>query len=256
MYVMANSVLWFEVLGENGNALRKFFAELFGWKIGAGDLDAGFDYGLVEPGYGGIVGGIGSDRDGCKSHATFFVEVDDPTASLSKAELLGGTTVMRETYVPDLNLKLAYFADPEGHVVGLSSNAGVGGRGDAGPNAVRSFEIIGRDPGALCAFYADLFGWRMREAATFGYWMVAAGSEGVLGGIGPAKAAGQDDGPGFATFKVEVDDPQAVLANAMQLGGQSVLPVTEVPGTSLKIAYFADPERHVIGLTTGMGFRC
>ena len=42
---MKNPVVWFEVVGKDGGTLRKFYADLFGWKIdsAAGDMD----YGLV-----------------------------------------------------------------------------------------------------------------------------------------------------------------------------------------------------------------
>jgi predicted enzyme related to lactoylglutathione lyase len=252
---MASPVLWFEVTGKDGKALRKFYSELFGWKIGAGDPTSGFDYGLVEPGYGGLPGGIGSSPDGSNGHATFYVEVDDPSAMLARAEQLGGKTIMPEAEVPSMNLRFAYFVDPEGHIVGLSNNAAVGGRGDAGANPVLSFEVMGRDARALREFYTELFGWTMKEAAAFGYWLVETGGDGVLGGIGPAKAAGQNGGSGFATFKVEVEDPKAVLATVAKLGGRTVMPVIEVPGTNLEIAYFTDTDGHVIGLTKGMGYR-
>lgn len=252
---MANPVLWFEVTGKDGMALRKFYTELFGWKIGGGDPTSGFDYGLVEPGYGGLPGGIGSTANADCGHATFHVEVDDPTAMLIRAEQLGGKTVKQEAQVLGLNLRRAYFADPEGHIVGLSKNAAVGGRGDAGANPVLCFEVMGRDPKALRQFYTDLFGWTMSEAAAFGYWLVEAVADGVPGGIGPARAAGQNGGSGFATFKVEVEDLKAVLAKAAAFGGRTMVPVTQVPGTRIEIAYCTDPDGHVIGLTRGMGYR-
>jgi predicted enzyme related to lactoylglutathione lyase len=252
---MANPVLWFEVTGKDPKALREFYSELLGWRISAGDPPSRSDCGLIEPGYGGLPGGIYSSSDGSSGQATFYVEVYDPSAMLARAESLGGKTVMQETAVPCINLRFAYFADPEGHVIGLSKNAAVGGRGDAGRNPVLSFEVMGRDAKALREFYAELFGWKMKEAAAFGYWLVETGGDGVLGGIGPARVAGQDGGSGFATFKVEVEDPNAVLTKAAKLGGKIAMPVTEVPGTNLKIAYFVDPEGHVIGLTSGMGYR-
>jgi predicted enzyme related to lactoylglutathione lyase len=49
---------------------------------------------------------------------TFYVEVDDPKAYLAKAESLGGKTVVPPTQVPEFDLIFAFFADPEGHVVG------------------------------------------------------------------------------------------------------------------------------------------
>lgn len=251
---MANPVVWFEVTGKDGQALRKFYRELFGWKIGAGDPVSRFDYGLVEPGYGGLPGGVGCSADGGTGHATFYVEVDSPSAFLTRAESLGATTTMPEREIPSLSQRFANFADPEGNIVGLSNNAAVGGRGDAGTNPVLYFEVMGRDPGGLRRFYTELFGWRMSEATAFGYWMIDTGDGGVLGGIGPAAAAGRNSGSGFATFKVEVEDPPAVLKRVEMLGGKTVLPVREIPGTTFKIAYFSDPDGHVIGLTRGMGF--
>ena len=257
---MANSVLWFEVRGKDGSALRKFYSELFGWKISAGDPTSGFDYGLIEPGYGGLPGGIGSSPDRSSGHATFYVEVDDPTAILGRAEMLGGKLVMPETEIPSTRVKLAYFADPEGHVIGVSNGAAVGGRGDAGANPVLWFEVMGKDGTTLRNFYHELFGWKISQASAFDYWMIEATGEGVAGGIGIGRsvpglgATHPDGGTGFATFKVEVDDPAATLAKAEELGGEKVMPVTDVPGTHMKIAYFADPEGHVIGLSRGLGF--
>lgn len=78
------------------------------------------DYGLVAAGNGGIGGGVGKSQDGGTGHVTFFVEVDDPTAYLAKAEKLGGKTVVPPTEIPSYSLTFAYFVDPQGHLVGLS----------------------------------------------------------------------------------------------------------------------------------------
>src|SRR5262249_28685937 len=181
---MANSVLWFEVRGKDGSALRKFYSELFGWKISAGDPTSGFDHGLIEPGYGGLPGGIGSSLDGSSGHATFYVEVDDPTAMLDRAEMLGGRPVRPETEIAGMRVKVAYLADPEGHVIGVSNGAAVGGRGDAGANPVLWFEVMGRDGKTLRNFYSELFGWKISEASAFDYWMIDATGERLPGGQG------------------------------------------------------------------------
>ncbi len=55
-----------------------------------------------------------------------------------------------------------------------------------------------------------------------------------------------------ATFYVEVEDLDKVLAKAEKLGGKTVMPVTDIPGMNLKFAYFTDPEGHVIGISKGM----
>jgi predicted enzyme related to lactoylglutathione lyase len=114
---MGNSVAWFEVVGKDGGQLRKFYSDLFGWKIEGAQGDMG--YGLVSPSDGGIGGGVGQSQGG-EGHVTFFVEVDDPAAYLKKVEKLGGKTVVPPTEIPEYKLTFAYFTDPEGHVIGLS----------------------------------------------------------------------------------------------------------------------------------------
>lgn len=118
---MKNPVVWFEVVGKDGGGLRKFYSDLFGWKIDGATGD--MDYGLVPAGNGGIGGGVGKSQDGGSGHVTFFIEVDDPAAYLKKAEKLGGKTLVPPTEVPSYGLTFAYFVDPEGHMIGLSKGA-------------------------------------------------------------------------------------------------------------------------------------
>jgi predicted enzyme related to lactoylglutathione lyase len=118
---MSNPVAWFEIVGRNGDALRAFYGGLFDWKIDASDTS--MDYGLVPPAPGGIGGGIGRSQDGGAGHVTVYVEVDDPAACLARAEQLGGSTLVPPMRVAGLDLTIAFFADPEGHVVGLSRGA-------------------------------------------------------------------------------------------------------------------------------------
>ena len=114
------AVGWFEVTGKDGPALQKFYAKLFDWTVNnAGD---GSGYGLVEASEKGIAGGIGPAQEG-DGGVTFYVEVDDPGAYLKKAEELGGSIVMPPTEIPNFGLTFAFFADPEGHLIGLSNGA-------------------------------------------------------------------------------------------------------------------------------------
>lgn len=112
---------WFEVTGKDGPALQSFYSKLFDWKVN--DAGDGSGYGLVEAGEKGISGGIGASQDGGSGGVTFYVEVDDPAAYLKKAEKLGGSTIVPPTEIENFGLTFAFFADPEGHVVGLSKGA-------------------------------------------------------------------------------------------------------------------------------------
>ena len=115
------------------------------------------------------------------------------------------------------------------------------------------FEVIGKDGDKLRNYYSELFGWEIDANNPLNYGTVAregntnAGGIGIGGGV----AAGPNpDNPGHVTFYVDTDDPQATLDKAEQLGGRTILPVTELP--QVTIALFADPEGHVIGLAKGM----
>lgn len=111
-------------------------------------------------------------------------------------------------------------------------------------NAVNFFEVTGKDADHLRGFYDGLFGWEFRDIGDPTYSLVAAHEGGIAGGIGSI----QDGGAGGATFYVEVDDIEAALSRAEQLGGRTVMPPRDVPGGST-IAKLADPEGHVLGLS-------
>jgi predicted enzyme related to lactoylglutathione lyase len=111
---MGNPVTWFEVTGRDGRGLQRFYSELFDWKL---DTDNPVGYGIVDTG-GAIGGGIGGTRDGSEGTTTFYVETDDVSGHLKKAEAGGGRILMDETQVMEGTV-IGLFADPEGHVVGL-----------------------------------------------------------------------------------------------------------------------------------------
>jgi predicted enzyme related to lactoylglutathione lyase len=106
--------MWFEVLGADGGKLRTFYGDLFGWTFDVNKTD----YGVAKTGdQRGIMGGVGPTYPGTKSWVTFYTETPDVTASLAKAQALGGKVVMPRTELPDV--VLGVFEDPEGHTLGL-----------------------------------------------------------------------------------------------------------------------------------------
>ena len=122
---MGQPVVHFEVIGGDGDKLRSYFSELFGWEFG--DTMGPTNYAVV-PRDGntnadgiGIGGGIGSAPEGYQGHVTFYVEVPDVGAALEKAESLGGSRMMGPNEMPEVGITIGLFTDPEGHVIGLVS---------------------------------------------------------------------------------------------------------------------------------------
>ena len=111
-------------------------------------------------------------------------------------------------------------------------------------NRVIHFEVVGRDGPSLQSFYSDLFGWKLNTDNPGGYGMTSPDQTGVVVGVG----ASQDGGAGHVTGYVAVDDIDAVLAKATELGGRVIMPKFS-PGPGAVLGLVADPEGHVIGLT-------
>lgn len=114
------------------------------------------------------------------------------------------------------------------------------------PNPVVHFEILGRDHESLQKYYSDLFGWKITNASPdFPYGLVSAEEQGK--GIGGGVAGVMPGGDAQLTIYVEVEDIQASLNRAGELGGEAIVPVTNIPGM-VTFAQFRDPEGNIVGL--------
>jgi len=113
---MGNPVVHFEITGQDGETLKKFYGELFDWNI---DSNNPQNYGFVAAEEGGVGGAVATAQQG-PGMLTIYIATDDITGLLARAEGLGGTVVMPETKVSD-EVTIGLFADPEGHVVGLAN---------------------------------------------------------------------------------------------------------------------------------------
>jgi uncharacterized protein len=114
---MSAKIMHFEIMGKDAVALQKFYANLFGWKIGDPAPEMGY-YGMVDPESAGVSGGIGQQTDGA-TRVTLYTEVDDLQATLDKAVALGGKVAMPPTEIPGV-ITFAMFHDPEGNIFGLT----------------------------------------------------------------------------------------------------------------------------------------
>jgi len=122
---MPNPVVHFEIIGDDPDALGKFYREAFGWHVGEAQAGgAGVPRYLMvmpdgeQPPKVGINGGFGNAPDGYTGHVTFYVAVDDVGAALEKIEKLGGTRMIGPDQVPGGPV-IGLFKDPHGNTIGL-----------------------------------------------------------------------------------------------------------------------------------------
>ena len=112
----------FEILGDDPEALGKFYATVFGWEVnpwGGGEqtywlLTTGPD---AEPGINGGLMARHFDQPVINT-----VTVDSLEATIAKVEAAGGEKVHGPNEIPDVGTH-AYCADPEGNLFGLMQPA-------------------------------------------------------------------------------------------------------------------------------------
>jgi uncharacterized protein len=118
------------------------------------------------------------------------------------------------------------------------------------------FEVIAKDAEKAQSFYGDLFDWEFDADNPMNYGIVDREKNlspeglGISGGIGGAPE-GYD---GHLTWYVGVDDVEAFLAKAEELGGTRVMGPDELetPQGKIVLGQFSDPEGHMVGLVSPM----
>ena len=126
---MSGRIVHFEIPFEDGDRARRFYSEAFGWQVtempelsyttvATGPVQ---ESGMPsEAGY--INGGMFPRQDGPLNSPVITVDVASIDDALKRIEQLGGSMVLAKQPVGDMGFA-AYFADPEGNVVGLWETA-------------------------------------------------------------------------------------------------------------------------------------
>jgi predicted enzyme related to lactoylglutathione lyase len=115
---MPHPVIHAEIRSADPDATRKFFADLFGWTVASEGAFPGYTF--IDTGVEGGTYVAISPRQAAEDEVLFFVGVEDVTATLKKAEELGGTIIQPAQQVPGTSFGV--FADAQGHRVGVAAN--------------------------------------------------------------------------------------------------------------------------------------
>jgi len=115
------------------------------------------------------------------------------------------------------------------------------------PNPVTHFEISAKDQAKITDFYSRLFGWTVDANNPMNYGMASTkdGDEGIDGGI--YQQQDSNDPPGIRIY-AQVDDADAFLKKAAELGGQILVPAMEIPGAGIRVGQFLHPEGNRFGV--------
>jgi uncharacterized protein len=230
---------WVDLATSDPDRSRAFYCELFGWTADepveefAGYFNFGKD--------GVLVAGGMTAQPGTPDGWSVYLSTDDAEKTVDTAVTSGGQVVVPPMQVADLGT-MAVLTDSGGAAVGLwqpGSHQGFGAIGEAGTPSW--FELHTRDYDAAVAFYGDVFGCETQivgDEPGFRYTTLVDGAE-MLAGIMDATAFLPEGVPAHWSVYFGVDDTDAALAKAVELGGSVDTPAEDTPYG--RLAVVVDP---------------
>ncbi len=114
---MKNPVVWWEINAKDGDKLSDFYRKIFDWDM---PLDEESGIHEVKRGEmaGSIGGGIFTGKGHLPPHRCLYLEVEDIDEVCGRAKAAGQEILQGPFDVEGVG-RLAFFRDPEGHMLGL-----------------------------------------------------------------------------------------------------------------------------------------
>ena len=232
---------WAEVYTSDPARARTFYGELFGWESSEPDASFG-GYSTFTKDGKAIAGCMQSTpENGPTDVWALYLRTKDAQATTDAVVANGGTVLFPPMAVGDLGTMAAYL-DPGGAAINAWQphlHEGFGVVAEFGAPAW--FELHTPAYGESVAFYRDAFGWEteaVSDAPDFRYTVATAGDE-QTAGIMDASVFAADTPAAWVTY-VAVEDIDATVAKAVELGATVLEPVVDTPYGLL--ARLADPS--------------
>lgn len=235
---------WIDLSTSDLERAVAFYGELFGWAA----TDTGADFGhyhIVSKG-GADLAGMAGKMPGMESMPdawTIYLAVEDIAATTERITASGGQVMFEPMVIGDQG-SMAIAVDPSGAAFGLWQPARRKGfelHGEHGAPAW--FELMTRDFGAASGFYASVFGVELADMEGGGeapaYKTINVNGSMHAGIMDAAQGMLPDGVPSNWIVYYGVDDTDAAVAKAQELGGSVLVPGAETAWG--KWAVLADP---------------
>ena len=252
----AGTFIWNELATRDLAAGKAFYSQLFGWGCEESPMPgempgayALFKLGKVD--IGGAYQMEGEMFEGVPPNWACYVSVDDVDATMSAAEAAGGKTLWPAMDIPGIG-RMGGFTDPTGAALAVFKMGDKEERPDLGttPGCFCWNELITNDTVAAAAFYSKVFGWaadRKGDDSPMPYteWKLGEKSLGGMMQIDP----NWGPVPAHWAVYVSVEDCDATVAKAVELGADVKAPAMEIPGVG-RFACLGDPTGAVFSVIT------
>jgi uncharacterized protein len=238
---------WVDLNTDDQDGAKAFYGALFGWQYEDIPIGEGMVYSMAKVD-GHSVAALGPVQgEGMPPHWNCYVSVDDADASAARAAELGATLVAEPFDVFEAG-RMAAFADPQGAVLSVwQPKENIGAGLVNAPGALSWNDLLSPDVEASAAFYRALFGWEITEVEGSGgqYWSITNDGR-QNGGMMPLPPGGH---PAWNLY-FACEDTDATIAQAGELGGETVMGPVDVPNGS-RFAILRDPRNAVFSVASG-----
>jgi hypothetical protein len=242
---------WVESGTTDGEAAKKFYTELFGWSFTDAPVGPGMVYTILKLD-GKDVGALYEmppemTSNGVTPHWLSYISVTNADETAAKAKELGAILMKEPFDVSDVG-RMAVIQDPTGAVFALWQ-AGTH-KGAAVVNVPNSFcwnELATPDTAKAGDFYTGLFGWgkKVQQMGPMTYTSFMNGDRPAGGMYSPTPDMGPVPPHWLVYFAV--DDTDAKVEKAKELGAKIIVPPADIPNTG-RFAVIQDPQGAVFGI--------
>ena len=223
---------WIDLMSSDAAQATRFYTELFGWTAEVSEDPQYGGYTVMSKG-DSVVAGVGQAPEDAPfaNLWTTYLEADD-IDKIAAAAVEAGAQIMMPTMRVGDQGSMAVLADPSGAAVGLwqaDQHRGFGRTGEAGTPVW--FELLSRNYESALAFYAQVFGWAtttLEDSGDFRYSTASLGGD-PFAGVMDAVGTLPEGMPSFWQFYIGVDDVDASIARAKDLGGSLVREPQDTP---------------------------
>jgi len=242
---------WVELGTSNGNAGKKFYSELFSWDTEDYPTGPNMVYTMLRLD-GKDVGGLYQLTDemtsqGVPPHWLSYVSANNADETAAKVKEQGGALIKEPFDVMDIG-RMAVVQDPTGAVFAIWQPLKHQGAGIVNvPNSFCWNELATKDTKRAGEFYSNLFGWgkKVQQMGPMTYTSFMNGERPAGGMYEPPPEMGNVPPHWLVYFAV--DDCDAKAAKASKLGGKTLTPPMDIPGTG-RFAVIQDPQGAAFGI--------
>ncbi|MFV7784153.1 VOC family protein [Shewanella marisflavi] len=246
---------WIELASHEAASGKHFYSELFNWQLKDMPIPDGvYTMFATENDDIGAMYQLPQNMidDKVPTHWSIYFAVDNLENSLETVIAHGGQILLGPHSVGDAG-KMAQCLDPEGASFSLwQAGNHIGSMRMGEPNTLCWVELCCRDTARAIAFYSQVLGWQVRESQMedFIYYEWMQG-ERAIGGMMAMTAEWGDMPPHWMPY-IMVDNCDATVAKATEIGGRVCVPPTDIPEVG-RFSVINDPQGgtlSVIRLTT------